>query len=425
LSVLFCIFAMMKTDAKYTMPRLVKGKKPKNIPKGSTLDKEWTKNIWYVNYSFNGKQYRVKGDINRIKDHKEKAEQAEALLLSIKNDLKDGFDPSQPLAFAAKIVEDTITLKDAVEKYLTELKTYSRKKTVQSYDSKLRYLVEAYPGKQVKSFTQNDIVNYIRGKIHNAQPAKIFMNNKSIELNKSIAWTANTVRTAKGVFCTFFQWCINNNYYNGKNPSSELPLKMIRSEVAPDARHNPFTREDIIILMGYLDEHDPLTAFFCRIINSTCLRPGEISKLKIKDIDFLNKQIIVPLDVSKNTKKTTIDRIDIEPNLLDQFTKLELEKYPKEYFLTSNSDKIVGKSSITSNTAYKRFIKALKALGLQGKGYTLYSFKHYSNIQRLNSGWTVSEIMKANRHSSVSMTDKYLKQITRHTDISKKEVPAI
>lgn len=58
-------------------------------------------------------------------------------------------------------------------------------------------------------------------------------------------------------------------------------------------------------------------------------------------------------------------------------------------------------------------------------GYTLYSFKHYSNIQRLGNGWNIAEIMKANRHGSVSMTDNYLKEITRDTEISKKAVPAI
>ena len=177
--------------------------------------------------------------------------------------------------------------------------------------------------------------------------------------------------------------------------------------------------------MDYLDEHDKNVAFFSRIIYSTCLRPAEISKIRIRDIDFQKNQIIVPLAVTKNTKKITVDRIDIEPNLLKEFKKLDVESYPKEYYLTSLSDEIIGPKSIGSNNAYKRFVKALKALELQGKGYTLYSFKHFSNIQRFHNGWTLPEIMKINRHSSIAMTEKYLKHLNRDTDISKKEVPSI
>ena len=316
-------------------------------------------------------------------------------------------------------------LSDAVKIYLVELETYSRPKTVGSYESKLRYLVEAYPNKQVKSFTPTDIEKYIHSKIHSSKPARLFLNNKSIELKKAIKWTPHTVRSAKGIFRAFFQWCIKNKYYTGDNPASKMEAKKIRSEVEAKPRHIPFTKEDIVKLMDYLDEHDKNVAFFGRIIYSTCLRPAEISKLHIRDIDFQKNQIIVPLAVTKNTKKVTVDRIDIEQNLLKEFKKLDVESYPKEYYLTSFSEEIIGPKSIGSNNAYKRFVKALNALELQGKGYTLYSFKHFSNIQRFKNGWTLPEIMKINRHSSIAMTERYLKHLNRDTDISKKEVPSI
>lgn len=178
-------------------------------------------------------------------------------------------------------------------------------------------------------------------------------------------------------------------------------------------------------LMNYLDANDQFTALFGRIINSTCLRPAEISKLQLKDIDLKNKKITVPLAITKNTTKTDVDVIDIEPNLMEKLNELNLENYPKNYFLTSNAETIIGSSSIGSNRPYKRFRKALEKLNLHDKGYTLYSFKHYSNIERLKNGWTLTDLMKANRHSSIAMTEKYLKKIKQTTDISNKEVPKI
>lgn len=410
---------------KYTFPRLVKGKKPIKIPKGSNLEKEWVKTIWYVNYTFNGKQYRIKGDINRIKDYREKSHQAEVLLQSIKDDLKNGYNPSNPEAFVAQMVNEDISLEDLVKIYLEDLKIHTRPKTVGSYKSKLHYLIEAFPKKLVKSFTSTDIEKYLYGKISSVKPAKLFLNGKSFELKKSMPWTANTVRSAKGIFHAFFQWCIEKKYYKGKNPVGGVGIKRIRSEVASKPRHTPFATEDISKVMSYLDEHDKPIAFFARFIYYSCLRPGEICKLKLKDIDLTRKRITVPLNVTKNTKKSTPDIIDIESSLFNEIEKLKVEKYPYDCFLTSKSDTIIGPVSMGSNTPYKRFIKALGVLGLLGKGYTLYSFKHYSNIIRVQNGWNLAEIMKVNRHSTVTNTEKYLKDLSRYTDISKKEVPSI
>ncbi len=415
----------MKNIFNFTEPKLCKGKKPVHIPKGSNLNIEWAKNDWYINFSYNGRQYRIKEGINRIKDHVEKEAQAELLLKSIKNALKNGYDPENPVSFEALVQKEKMTLAEAVEKYLLELKTYARPKTVGSYQSKLRYLMEAFPGKEVRSFTPRDLEQYIHGKIHSDKPAKLFLNNRSIELKKAIPWTPKTVKSAKGVFSAFFQWCIANELFVGDNPVSKIESKKIRSEIAPKDRHIPFSQEDISRLMGYLNENDKTVAFFCRVIYSTCLRPGEIANLKVKDLDINRGKITIPLDTTKNTKKNTVDIIDIEPNLLKELRALFTEDYPKDYFLTSTSDSIIGAQSVGSNNAYKRFIKALSALGLDKKGYTLYSFKHFSNIQRFRSGWTLNELMVANRHSSLIMTEKYLKNINRDTDISKKEVPAI
>lgn len=410
---------------KYTIPSLVKGKKPTNIPNGSTLSKEWAKNNWYINYSFNGKQYRIKGDLNRIKDHKEKIYKAEVLLQSIKNDLKNGYDPSNPNLFLDQIISENISLSDAIKLYIEELSTYARPKTIGSYNSKLYYLSEAYPNKQVKNITTQDIQQYIYKRIHSKEFARVLLKGKSYDLKKPIQWTPNTVRSAKGVFRAFLGWCIKNNYYQGENPVSKIEQKRIRSEVAPKPRHLPFSEQDLRLALDYLDKNDKATAFFARFIYSTCMRPGEISKLRLRDIDLVNKRIIIPLNITKNTKKSETDIIHIEENLYKELLKMNLDKYPSDFFITSTSDKIIGEVSIGSNKPYKQFVKALKKLNIDKKGYTLYSFKHYSNLQRLNLSWSVAEIMKANRHSSITMTETYLKDINKVTDISQKVVPKI
>ena len=408
----------------YTTPKLAKGKKPVNIPKGSTLKKEWSKNVWYVNYSFNGKQYRKKEGLNRKKDADEKEQDAKVLLQSIINDLANGFNPEDPEQYIEQLTKKTILLSGAVDNYIADITKHLRAKTVQSYQSKLRYLVEAFPNKEVRNITNKDIEKYIYNKIHSTEPAKIQMGRKTITLNHAINWTPETVKNAKRIFTTFFNWCIEETYVT-KNPVKDVNDKKIRSEVVAKDRHIPFTNEDNKTLMNYLDSNDKFTAFFCRMIYCTCLRPSEITHLKIKDINMREKKIVVPLTAMKNTKKKDVDIIDVEPNLFEVLDQLSLNDQPKDYYITSNDLTIVGEQKIRPDKPYKRLVKALKKLNLQGKGYNLYSFKHYSNIQRLNGGWTLAEIMKANRHSSIAMTDKYLKNISRQTDLSNKEVPKI
>jgi integrase len=415
----------MENQNTYTLPKLVKGKKPSMVPKGSTLEKEWAKNTWYVNYTHNGKQYRVKGELNRIKDHKEKIYQAEVLLESIKNDLKNGFNPEKPEGFLEVILDDHIKIEDAIDFYLEQLAGYARPKSVQSYRSKLLYLRLAFPNKAVASFTTEDIESYIIRKIKNPGKSIACIEGRFYETDKVVPWTYNTVRSAKGVFRAFFQWCIKKKYYQDKNPVVNIEQLKIRSEVETKPRNKPFTKQDNQLVMCYLDAHDRITAFFCRFIYYTCLRPGELAELKLKDIDMANGEIRVPLSITKNTKGSKVETIVIHSQLYKELEALNLNQYPSNYFICSNSETIVGKVSIGKHIPYKCLRKALVALGLDEKGYNLYSFKHFSNIQRYNNGWKILEIMKANRHSSIAMTEKYLKDINHDTDIKGLIVPEI
>lgn len=410
---------------KYTTPKLSKGKKPTHIQARSTIDKEWAKNVWYVNYSYNGKQYRITEGINRIKDSVKKGYQAKVLLESVTNDLANGYNPENPQAFLEVLTKETITLAETVDKYLTDLARYSRKKTVQSYQSKLRYLVAANPNKQLNELSTKDIEKFIHKAIYDKQVAQMFINGKMIDTKMVTKWAPATVKVALAIYNTFFNWCISEGYTT-INQATAVNKNKIKSENTAKEKHIPFSIEDNKAIMNYLDIHDKFAAFFCRFIYSTCIRPKEIIKLKIRDIDLTNKQIIIPRSTTKNTKKTDVERIDIEPDFWNRIENLNLNQYPNHYHIISNDfQNIVGEHSVGVNTPYNRFVLALKKLNLTGKGYTLYGFKHFSNIQRFNNGWTVAEIMKANRHSSISTTEKYLKNITRDTDISKKLVPVI
>jgi integrase len=409
---------------KYTPPRIVKGRKPRNIPKGSNLEKEMAKNIWYINFSFNGKQYRFKNDINRIKDAKEKNEEAETLLDAIKKKLKEGWNPANPKEYYGQQNKESILLSEAIAKYLEEIKGVVRTKTYQSYASKLRHFADAMEGKVLQDVVTKDIVDYIRHRI-NGVPSRIFSGGKYVTLSKDIQWTPNTVRTARGVFSAFFAYCKKERYIE-VNPCETIERKEVRSEIEVPERNIPFSKEDFIKILAYLDENDRFSAFFTRMIYYTCMRPKEISMLRLRDVDMENREIVVRLMNDKNTKGIKPARVPIDDKLFKKLSELNLQNYPSDYFLCSNPETIIGPNSIGTNTPYKRFRKALVNLELDKKGYTLYAAKHYSNIRRYTEGrWTIAQIQLANRHKSVRQTEQYLRNMTRTTDITGLAVPEI
>lgn len=392
--------------ANYTTPRLHKGKEVTHVPKGSSKLKEQAKQIWYINYTYKGKQIRVKENINRIKDYEEKEKAALILLESIKKDLEDGYDPNNELEWVAKLLKESISLDDAIKAFIDYHKKHkSRPRTIQTYTSKLNALNAFYPNILLSEINTKKLQAFIQSKIDDT------------------TYSQNSVKSAKRTFSTFFNVCIQLEYIS-VNPTLGFDKK-IKSHKIIDDKHIPYTDADLKVILEFMDNHDKYTAFFCRMIYFTCLRPKEIRGLKVENINLSNKTITIPADVKKVTSNDEKDFIEINESFIPFLNELELEKYPKHYYLTGSTTNIVGENRIGENTPYNKLIVVLKKLGLNNKGYDLYSFKHTSNIKKYMSGWSLAEIMKANRHSSITTTEIYLKKLGQFVDATGKLIPTI
>jgi len=392
--------------SKYTIPKLYKGKDITSVPKGSTKLKEQAKNIWYINYSYEGKQIRVKGDLNRIKDAVEKERQANILLESIKQDLANGYNPNNETEWIEEQIKDNTSLSKAIilfKDYHNRHQT--RKKSIGTYLSKLNALSAFYPNIILQDITTKNLQHFIQSKIDDSTYAQ------------------GSVASAKRTFNTFFNVCIQLEILK-TNPMAGFDKK-IRSYKETDDKHIPYTDEDLKTILEYLDSKDKYGAFFCRMIYYTCLRPAEIRGLKLRDIDLTTNTITILPDVKKVTTNNNKEYIEINESFKPFLQQLNLNQYPKHYYLTGSSTNIIGEKKVGENTPYNKLISALEKLELNDKNYDLYSFKHTSNIRKYLNGWTLAEIMKANRHSSISTTEIYLKKLGLFIDIKTKTIPVI
>jgi integrase len=392
--------------SKYTKPTLYTGKTITSVPKGSTKLKEQAKNIWYINYSYEGKQIRVKDNINRIKDPVEKEREANILLESIIKDLANGYNPNDETQWLEKIIKDTTSLSKAIILFKEyHVKHQSRQKTIATYLSKVNALNTFYPNLILAAITTKSLEKFVQSKIDDS------------------TYSQNSVKSAKRIFNTFFNVCVKLELLK-INPMQGFDDK-IKSRKEIEEQHIPFSDEDLKTILAYLDLNDKYAAFFCRMIYYTCMRPNEIRGLKLENIDLINNTITIPASVKKVTTNNEKEILEINEGFIPFLEQLNLNQYPKHYYLTGSSTNIVGEKRVGENTPYNKLVSAMKKLELNNKGYDLYSFKHTSNIKKYMSGWTLAEIMKANRHSNISTTEAYLKNLGQFVDIKTKAIPAI
>src|SRR5690554_5314022 len=130
----------------FTNPEIKRGNEVLEVPKGSTKKAEQAKRPWYIEFycfdpqSNKMKRSRFRDNLNRIKDPKEKELEAQRLCKMYNDLLEGGWSPFDEIN-NEKLRKDAISIgvDEATEAFLQHHRNKgSRKKTIQSYDSKLK-----------------------------------------------------------------------------------------------------------------------------------------------------------------------------------------------------------------------------------------------------------------------------------------------
>jgi integrase len=391
------------SNIRFTRPQIYMGKAPDNL-KGKKLQENLLKNSWCISYSFDGKQVRVKQGINRYKTYDERLVHAQALLVHITNKLNNGYNPHDEKAWATKVLVANLTLTDAIAQFKDyhENKIHSKKKTIQTYLSKLTALDKYLSGAMVRDIETKDLEAFVYSKIQNGD------------------FSNQSVKSAKRIFSAFFNFCMQQKYIE-VSPYSGFDKK-IKSVKQTPPKHRPFTSEELKKVMDYLDEHDAYCAFVCRFIYYTCLRPKEIRDIKLEYIDMDKRILTLPAHAKKVTHNYASDIIHLDNTTIDLLESVNLRNFPSDYYLIGCTTHIIGKNRIGENTPYNRFRTALEKLNMHEQNFDFYGIKHTSNIHRYEQNWALPEIMKINRHKSLLMTMEYFKGLGVNIDMHQRSV---
>lgn len=352
---------------------------------------------WYIEFHVqndSGKFVRKRiTSINSGRTYKDRMEDARKALKEITIMLQEGFRPS---GSSPELDEDNtsidikkITFIEAIQFAINKKAGIVSKKTVWDYNA-FRNTVEEFlkkkkcqdlKFKKVNLQLLYDFFDWLRGEKN--------IGNKTFN---------NYHTNMNSVFNLFF-----NRGLISDNPCKNI--KKLKAEKG--GNHKAFTSDQLANLKKeMLNQGEEQLFLFVSFIYYCFIRPHqELRFLKVEHIQ--DKTIFIPADLSKNGKG---EHVIIPPGLEDLIQKYKIREFPKDYFIFSRKG-TPGEKNVGKEYFYDKHVKILKAVKLHGKGYDIYGYKHTGNIHLFKAGADIKAIQNHNRHSSIDMTDKYLKDL--------------
>lgn len=311
---------------------------------------------WFVEYYHDGKRQRKYGTINQAETAEARREAGHQLIRQLQKSVKP--DPANAVhrrkLYAA----------------LEGKENHLRKKSYQSYRGKLNGLFD-------------------------------FLGNRAVTNETLRAYFAHiSNRLAAGT--------VHDSYFTLKRILEYEELGHLMKGIhAPSFQATPlryYQRHQADRIGDYLSAHDPTLLLWCEFVYYCFLRPrSELRMLKVQDIYFDNREIIVPGSISKNKKTEPITIPDVFYPSIAHFQ----DEKPGRYIFE-------GKKPGTPtgyNTLGQRYHNVLQLLGFDTDQYSVYSWKHTGAVEFYRATRDLVGLQAQLRHHSLDQVKQYLRQL--------------
>lgn len=368
---------------------------PKIFDWGGDLSKRW-----YVYFSFRNPvtgnlkpQPTVDTGINQYKTEKGRRKAAEILRDVISKELKDGYNPYVIGTGETNVGKvQHMDVAEAIE-YVLEIKKRSYAETsFPDFKSRLTQFKKWLYSKGYRGRSITEV-------------NKIAVNTYLTEiLLKTSARNRNNTRTALSTMYTQLvsDFVVPHNFIDEIAIPKAVPV-----------RNKSYTESQEDEILNFLEQHDKLLLLYIYFVSYNILRPIEVNRLLIEDIDLKGRKM--QLRAKNQPVKTKI----IPDILFEQLPDLT-KSSKKDYLFGLNG---IGQSwdakETSRSTEYsKRFNRVVKQPFGLGKEYGFYSFRH-TIISRLMANLlkectpleAESRAMLITGHTSIKGFRSYLRNI--------------
>jgi integrase len=379
---------------------------------------------WYIRFAFRNpktgkleRQTNIKAGFNKIKSKDERFEKFKLMQESLLILLRKGFNPykdntalenqllkkevvfnSPPIVEISKSnksdileIEKKLTIKEAFVFGLEIKKNVLGKTSYSGYQGRINRFLNWLEIKdntccEVSTLTKKTVVNYLNDVLRNTSASN--RNNTRTDLSSLVQTLVDNE-------------LIKDNFIKGINVLKSAP-----------ERNKTYSINQELNILKYLEINDPILLLFIQFISYNYLRPVEVCRLKIGDLDIEGKKLFV------RAKNKAVKVKIIPQKIIDLLP--DLSKMNTDYYLFTPTQ-IGGEWDAEENNRRDYFSKRFKIIKDHfklGTDYGLYSFRHtsitnlYKELNKtLTPFETKSKLMQITGHQTMEALEKYLRDI--------------
>lgn len=199
-------------------------------------------------------------------------------------------------------------------------------------------------------------------------------------------------------FIMLFKWMIE------RGMRSENPFEKFARRKEAQKTRTYLTDEDRIEMAEWIKKNNPNFWLACMFIYGTLIRPGELRRLHVSDVDLVRQVVQLPAHVTKSGKERTPA---IPDWMVRELLAMGFDKQPGKAWLIGNELR-PDEKQLTRNKLNGHWVKMRKKLKWTD-AKQLYSLRDTGIIQLLRDGVDLLHVRQQAGHEDIDTTNSYLK----------------